>query len=67
MKLVQGLGARSPVEAVELLAVDTNDVAQVAVSAENGTKDVVEFRELHAISDRHQPDDHGVHLAQDCS
>ena len=48
-EFVPGFGPRSPAEAVELLTVEANDVAQIAVPPENGTEDFVEFRELHLI------------------
>jgi hypothetical protein len=38
-EFVQGIGSRFPAKAVELLTVDTNEVAQIAVPPENGAKD----------------------------
>jgi hypothetical protein len=45
-EFVQSFGSRLSAKAVELLAVDADDVAQVAIPAENGAKDVVEIGEL---------------------
>src|ERR1700693_484125 len=49
---------------VELLAVHTNDVAQITVPPEDNAEHVVEFGERHVIADRDQADDHRAHLAQ---
>jgi hypothetical protein len=51
-------GPRLPPEAVELLTVHTNDVAQIAVPPEDRAEHVVEFGERHVIGDRDQADDH---------
>ncbi len=45
-EFVQGFRSRLPAEAVELLTVDADDVAQIAVPAKNRAEDVVECREL---------------------
>jgi hypothetical protein len=44
-EFVQSFGSRLSAKAVELLAVDADNVAQVAIPAENRTKDVVEIGE----------------------
>jgi hypothetical protein len=53
---------RLPPEAVELLPVEANKVAQVAASAENGAEGVMECGELHVIGDRDQADDHRPYM-----
>lgn len=45
-EFVQSFGSRLSAKTVELLAVDADDVAQVAIPAENRAKDVVEIGEL---------------------
>jgi hypothetical protein len=67
LELVQCFGPRLPPEAVELLTVHTNDVAQIAVPPEDNPEHVVEFGERHVIGDRDQADDHWAHLAQNRS
>jgi hypothetical protein len=52
-----------PTKAVELLTVDTNEVTEIRVPPENGTKDFVEFWEIHLIRDRDQTDYHRIYLA----
>ena len=64
LELVQCFGPRLPPEAVELLTVHTNDIAQIAVPPEDSAEHVVEFEERHVIGDRDQADDHRAHLAQ---
>jgi hypothetical protein len=49
-------------EALELLPVEANNVAQVAAPAENGAEGVTEFGELHVIGDRDQADDHRTYM-----
>ena len=66
-ELVQGLGARLFSKAVELLAVDMNDIAQIAAPAQDGSKDVVELRQIHLIGDRDMADHHRVNMAQNRS
>lgn len=34
---------------VELLPVDVNDLAQIAIAAQNGAKDIVELEEIHGV------------------
>ena len=67
LELVQCFRPRLPPEAVELLTVHTNDVAQIAVPPEDNAEHVVEFGERHVIGDRDQADDHRAHLAQNRS
>ena len=45
-EFMQGFRSRLPAKAVELLTVDADDVAQIAVPTKNGAEDIVEFREL---------------------
>src|SRR5206468_3100238 len=45
-EFMQSFRSRLPAEAVELLTVDADDVAQIAVPAQNRAKDVVEIGEL---------------------
>jgi hypothetical protein len=59
---VKGFGLGFPAEAVELLTMDENDVAQIAPPAQNGAEDIVEIWDLHLIRDRDQADDHQTHL-----
>ncbi len=64
LELVQCFGPRLPPEAVELLTVHMNDVAQITVPPEDNAEHVVEFAKRHVIGDRDQTDDHRAHLAQ---
>jgi hypothetical protein len=63
----EGFPPRLSPEAVELLTVHTDDVAQIAVPPEDSAEHVVEFEERHVIGDRDQADDHRAHLAQNRS
>ena len=63
-EFMQSFGSLLSAEAVELLAMDTNDVAQIAGPAKNCAEDVVEFRELYLVGNRDQPDDHRAHLTE---
>ena len=62
LELVQRLRARLSPETAELLTVHPNDVAQIAVPAENSAEHVVQFGERHVIGDRDQADDHRAHV-----
>ena len=62
LQFVKG-GLRLPAEAIELLPVDANDVAQIALPAQNGAEDIVEIGKLHLIGDRDQADDHRTDVA----
>src|SRR5688572_11523129 len=66
-EFVQSCGSHLSAEAVELLAVDADDVAQVAIPAENRAKDVVEIAELQPVGNRDQTDNHGAHLTENRS
>jgi hypothetical protein len=44
-EFMQGFVSRLSAEAVELLAVDADDVAHIAVTAKDRAKDVVEVRQ----------------------
>src|SRR5260221_1551795 len=66
-EFVQAFRSCFPAEAVELLTVDTNDIAEIAVPPEDGAKYFVEFWELQLIGDRYQADDHWADLAQNRS
>ena len=59
---MQGLRPCFPAEAVELLTMDANDVAEIAALTQNGEHDFVEFWEFHLIRDREEADHHGAHL-----
>jgi hypothetical protein len=59
LQFVTGFGLCFPTEAVELLTMDANDVAQIAPSAQNGAEDIVE---LDLIGHRDQADDHRTYL-----
>ena len=48
-QFVKGFGLGLPAEAVELLTMDANDVAQIAARAQHGAEDIVEIWELHLI------------------
>jgi len=67
LEFVKGFRLLLPPEAIELLTVEANDVAEIAAPAENGSKDVVKFGELHVIGDRDQADHHRAHFMQNCS
>jgi len=64
LEFVQGLRPVLPAEAVELLAVDPDDITQIAVPAEDSAKYIVELGELHVIGYGNQPDHHGAHLTE---
>ena len=48
---MQSSRSRLPAEAVELLTVDADDVAQISVPAQKGAEDVVELGELQLVGD----------------
>ena len=62
LELIQCFRLCLPPEAVELLPVEANHVAQVAAPAENGAEGVMECGELHVIGDRDQADDHRTYM-----
>jgi hypothetical protein len=45
MSFVKGFGLGLPAEAVELLTMDANDVAQIAPPAQNGAEDIVDLND----------------------
>jgi hypothetical protein len=63
----QYLGSGLSAEAIELLAVDANDVPKIAIPSKDGADDIVEFGEVRVIRNREKPDDHGAHLTENCS
>ncbi len=66
-EFVQSFGSRLPSKAVELLTVDADNVAQIAVPAKNGAEDIVEFGQLQVVGDRDQADYHRAHLMENGS
>jgi len=64
LQLVEGLGLHLASEAVELLAMNTDDEAKIAPPTQNGAEGIVEIQELHVIGERDQADHHGAHLAK---
>jgi hypothetical protein len=63
---VQNFQPCLPAKAVELLAMDPNDVADVAFPAENQSHYSVKFWEFRLIRHRQEADHHGAHLMQNC-
>jgi hypothetical protein len=51
LQFVQGFRLCFPAEAVELLTVNTNDIAKITAPSEHGAKYLVEFCELYLIRD----------------
>jgi hypothetical protein len=43
---------------------DTENVAQIAAPTQDGTKDVVELRQIHLIGDCDLADHHGTHMTE---
>ncbi len=58
---------RLPTEAVELLAVDANDVSEIAIPSKNGANHFVKVWEFHAIRNRNEANDHWAHLTENRS
>lgn len=63
-EFVQSFRSRLAAEAVEFLAVDTDDVAQIAFPAQKRAKDVVEIEELELVGDRDQTDNHRADVTE---
>jgi hypothetical protein len=61
-QLVQGFRTRFEAKAVELLAADANDVAEIALPTVNNPDHSAEFWEFHLIRHRQETDHHGAHL-----
>jgi hypothetical protein len=66
-EFVQGFGSRLSAKAVELLGMDTEDLAQIAAPPKDGAKDVVELRQIHLIGDCDLADHYGTHMTENCS
>jgi hypothetical protein len=66
-ELMQGAGSRLPTKAVELLGMDTENVAQIAAPSQDGAKHVVELRQTRLIGDRDLADHHGTHMPENRS
>ena len=62
LQLVQGFRTRFATKAVELLAVDANDVAEIDLPAGNNPDHSAEFWKFHLIRHRQKADHHGAHL-----
>ena len=62
LEFMQGFGPCLPSKAVELLTVDADEVAQIAIPSENGAHDFMKFGELHVVGYLDEADDHGAHL-----
>jgi len=62
LQLVQGFRRRFPAKAIELLTVDTNDVTEITLPAENKPDHPVEFCEFHPIRHRQEADHHRAYL-----
>jgi hypothetical protein len=60
---MQGFGSRLSAKAVELLAMDTDDVTQIVPPPQYGAKGVVELRQIQLIGNRDLADHHGTHMA----
>ena len=58
------LGAVLALEAVELLALNLEGVADAGIPAEHSVKDVIKIGEVQRVRNGYQTDDHGVHVAQ---
>ena len=63
LEFMQDFGPCLPSKAVELLTVDADYVAQIAMPSENGTHDVMEFWELQVVGYGDKANDHGAHLS----
>ena len=63
LEFMQDFGSCLPSKAIELLTVDANDVAEIAIPAQNGAHDVMEFWELQVVRYRDEANDHRAHLA----
>ena len=61
-EFAQGFGSCLPPEAVELLSVNAEDVAEIALPSENGAHEVMEFGKLQVVGYREEANDHRVHL-----
>jgi hypothetical protein len=65
-QLAQGLGAGGPAEAMELLAVNAEQQADV-IPAEDGAEDRIQFVEKEPVGHGEDGDDHGTPVAENGS
>ena len=66
MELAYGSGARCPAEAIELLAVNPEEEADV-IPTEDGAEDGIKFVEKERVGHGENADDHGTHVAENGS
>jgi hypothetical protein len=66
LELAQRPGARCPAQAIEPLAVNAEQEADV-IPAEDGAEDRIKFLEKERVGHGEDADDHGTHVAENCS
>ena len=66
-EVAQLLGSGLALEAVELLALDLECVADAAILTEHGVKNVIEIAEVQRVRHSYQADNHRVDVAENCS
>ncbi len=67
LKISKRLRSSAAAEAVELLAVNANDVAEIAAPAQDGMENIMQPGEIRAVRNRYQPDNHRTNIAQNSS
>ena len=64
VKLSERLGPGLAAEALELLAVDPEGIAEVQAPPEDGLKDFVQVGQFRVVGHADEPDDHRADIAQ---
>jgi hypothetical protein len=67
LKISKRLQSCGAAEAVELLAVNANEVAEIAASAQDGMENIMQPGKIRAVRNRYQPDNHRTNVAQNSS
>ena len=67
LKMSKRLRSCAASEAVELLAVNANEVAEIAAPTQDGMENIMKPVEMRAVRNRYQRDNHRTNVAQNSS
>ena len=67
LKISKRLRSCAAAEAVELLAVNANEVAEIAAPTQDGMENIMKPVEMRAVRNRYQPDNYRTNIAQNSS
>ena len=67
LEISKRLGSSAAAEAVELLAVNANEIAEIAGPAQDGVENIMQAEEIRAVRNRYQSDNHRTNVAQNSS